>query len=783
MSQLWWLPATRQLTSLQRRLLVPKLLENNKRFLSNGGRGAFVPSKSKAHQPRTRSNRPPRPNYHTPKEERPLDEKSGRSAPLGVSKKDASLLVIQGDVRRLLRDYHAKLFGEQVGESVTSDSLEIFEAAKLLHKQCLKNADKIEFHNIQDTDNDYRALFNMIQKYIHVTMLSETQPSLVAEHLLRTLLLLRSDRDRMLQQTHIQEKEPVENSGLTGTLMGWVRGIFVSSNDDEVKNQIKFKEASIKDRIPDAYIERTRKEIASAVYNAVPFHETNHAVLLDRAVRLISLMDIGNEASLSQEELGQVIMACGAVGTIDMAIKVEGFWRNNENACRSPTSLHGVLRAYVNAAKGEIRRSSRREASARAEKLVLGQAGSFWQDYGSKCTAVSLALEALACEAAAAAPAICNRAENLIVKCIGRRPLHRMLSPKVERNVGDALSEYELQMLHHLMAIYAGQRNLEGLERATQCLESMECNYLLRQTDKSATRGRRAEKQSQNGIVDVSSKNSKALLNSATPSAHQMAPDVFPSVDTYRLILNCIWHLRDSKITDAERLQMAKYATGLLDSMDAISIKPEIDMFDQLLKIWLQVRSIECDEYADKILAKMELREIYDPDFRVSSENYKQALRCWRTSAQFDHPLAAERGTTILRFMEAQSGVLCRLSHPTRKSSSHDPAAVYNDKVTPDIEAYDLVLNICTNSNDCLDFALEAHAHICQTEIQPTATTYADLFLCLAHHLPGDSPRRSEVAAGIMREASLAGKLDAAAWKVVEGFDKELCRKFKNDSN
>ena len=52
-------------------------------------------------------------------------------------------------------------------------------------------------------------------------------------------------------------------------------------------------------------------------------------------------------------------------------------------------------------------------------------------------------------------------------------------------------------------------------------------------TDTSPRRDRRAEKQSQNGIVDVSSKNSKSVLNSATPSAHKMAPDAFPSVDTY----------------------------------------------------------------------------------------------------------------------------------------------------------------------------------------------------------------------------------------------------------
>jgi hypothetical protein len=360
-----------------------------------------------------------------------------------------------------------------------------------------------------------------------------------------------------------------------------------------------------------------------------------------------------------------------------------------------------------------------------------------------------------------------------------------MKSPNLKENAGGVLARCDLELLHHLVTIFAGQEDLRRLEQAKQCLLSMEIHSSRQSAVKAVAHAERSNKQYHEIAVEQLlqnlSRHDKLISDGKKDENLASAFAVsFPSIDTYRSMLNCIWQLCHSKTTDAERLEMAKYATGLLENMEAKSFTPGLEMYNQLLKVWLQVTSIESGEYADKILARMQLREICDRDFQVSSESYKLVLRCWKTSSQLGHPLAAERGSMLLRFMEGQSGILGRLSHPDRDSTRDNYMTVYNEKVTPDIEVYDLVFGICTTATDSLPFALEAHTRMCRTEIQPTAATYADLFLCLAQQLPQDSSRRKELATEMLKQASLAGKLDPTVWKVVGEFDKSLHSEFQN---
>lgn len=784
MNQIRWLPARRQLSSLQSRLiLAPKLLANDKRHLWNGESATRVTSTLKGNPPKPRG-RPLREKYLRATDEQSLGS-NDKSSSDGKQRK-ISTTALEADVHRLLHVYQAKLFGEvgsEIEDRGTCDASAILEQAELLHGKCLSDAEKIKFQCMEDSDRDFRDLCNMIQKFIFVSM-SRGQPR-VAENLLRTLVVLRVDRDSLLQQMDLQEDEPAKSSELGSTWMGWIRNVFNPSTEDEVKKRIKFKETSIMNRIPDTYIGRTRKEVMSACFHAVAIDETNYAVLLDRAVRLTSLMEIGKETPLSLNELSHVIIACGAIGTLSMATKAEEIWRNNRQA-QTPELLYCVLLAYANAAKSDLRRSKRREASKRAEQLVLGQPANSWPDHASKCAAFSIVLQALCCSEDAPFPALCGRAETLVIHCIGRRSFNRIKSPQAEEHSGSILSRFDLELLHHLVTIYAGQEDLRLFEEAKQCLHSMEMHSSRQRASKAVTHAARTNKEyhevAVEHILQSLSRYDKLVSHWKKDENSANALGVsFPSIDTYRSMLNCIWQLCHSKTTDVERFEMAKYATGLLDNMETKSITPGLEMYNQLLNIWLQVRSIESGEYADKILARMQLREICDRDFQVSSESYKQVLRCWRTSSQLGHPLAAERGSMLLRFMEAQSGILGRLSHPDMESPRANFMAAYNEKVAPDIEAYDLVLGICTTATDSLPFALEAHARMCRTEIQPTAATYADLLLCLAQQMPQDSPRRKELATEILKQASLAGKLDSTVWKVVEGFDKSLYSEFQND--
>jgi hypothetical protein len=53
----------------------------------------------------------------------------------------------------------------------------------------------------------------------------------------------------------------------------------------------------------------------------------------------------------------------------------------------------------------------------------------------------------------------------------------------------------------------------------------------------------------------------------------------------------------------------------------------------------------------------MQMREIYDPGFVATMQDYHRVLRCWRQSASAGHPDAAEHANLLLRLMESRSGV------------------------------------------------------------------------------------------------------------------------------
>ena len=688
-----------------------------------------------------------------------------------TSETSRKMLSLQKSMSSLLSSYQAELFNEESANEhgTATDASKLFAQTGTLHLKCRNDTDKIEWSHIQDTEPVFRDLCRVIQQLISIASLLESPQGSFAEQLLRALILLLSDRQDLVQA--FEPKEFISSksvTSVTSSVVNWLNNIFVRSpGETENKTEEEPNRSNVHTHVSVSPRKRHFGEVIAAIFQEVAIDETDQHILRDRAARLESLLELSKGMNLHIKSILLVIRAQEAIGTLEKAEKAEQIWRDHDPDVPSPELLQAVLRAYDSAAVNEGDRRSRSKAAKRAEWLVLERWGKDKKpDFASKSRSFAIALQALSNAGARAVPERCERAENLIIKCLGKRAFSRLYTPDVEETTGvNMLSRADMHLLQPLVAIYASQKDPKRLQQARQILRSMEIQHQLRH--KGAKRGNQGRRKEGYDPVD--------------------SADELPSLETYQSMLVGIRNYTFTEAETPELLELAKYASGLLDNMAAISVTPDEDTFDRLLKIWVRVMSIDSGEYAEEILSYMQLREMYDPDCHVSAETYQQVLRCWKLSATELHPQAAERANQLLRFMEAQSGIHgrlpCRAGYPSRDTSR----TVYNDKVRPDIGIYNLVIRVCSNvrcdssRERALVIALDVHKRLCQAALEPNSDTYTNLFLCIAKQLPSDSPRRLEFTSDILTSATTNGKVDSSVLNALKAVDNKLHKEFQSD--
>jgi hypothetical protein len=231
-----------------------------------------------------------------------------------------------------------------------------------------------------------------------------------------------------------------------------------------------------------------------------------------------------------------------------------------------------------------------------------------------------------------------------------------------------------------------------------------------------------------------------------------------PSINTYEALLNGIYSYGMSQKAKSSAFRdLANYAPVLLQQMAKVGVVPPIHVFQKILELFSNLKSIESGERAADILSQMQMREIYDPGFIATMQDYHCVLRCWQQSATAGHPDAAEHANLLLRLMESRSGVQNGVLDPSGGDTSESIVSqVYKTNVKPDIVAYHLALQVCSNMQHhpnkerAAHIAWDLHNRLCQVGFEPNEETYSILCSCVRSLLPFDSPKRVEIANDIL---------------------------------
>jgi hypothetical protein len=331
------------------------------------------------------------------------------------------------------------------------------------------------------------------------------------------------------------------------------------------------------------------------------------------------------------------------------------------------------------------------------------------------------------------------------------------------------------------VAVYATEGRLEQVEAVLQCLQQQYQQQQQQQQHSSSLEPKSTKRPNRN--------------HKQQQQQQQQHDATINWLETYRSIIVGIRRYtfeietKGESPQDPSVLDLALYATGLLDRMAELGVSPDLDIMERLLKVWIRVESKQSGQEAQALLEKLQLREIYDPAFQVTKDTYSSVFRCWRTSAEQDHQEAPERAFLLLRSMEAQSG-LGTSSLPMDESLLTNAEReirdkVYNAKAMPDVRIYNTVLQTCcrlrrtadaSKREKAVEIALNVYRRIQRSGLKPTPSTYRHLANCIATHLARDDPRRVELGKEILEAAwSMGGAIaDREFAKSIKSLDRNL---------
>jgi len=503
------------------------------------------------------------------------------------------------------------------------------------------------------------------------------------------------------------------------------------------------------------------KALMSSMFHSVSASEKNHEVLVRRAEHLTRLLEMLPECHY--QHLALVLQAYAAVGTLEYAQLAEDLWRKKESQVPSSDVFQIVLTAYDTAARMDGNTRNRSKAAKRAERLVLQTTndGESMTKDPAQAKSVAIALHALGSASHTDIPERCERAENLIFKSMGKSAFGRVFAKQPWNSL---MPTADLRLLEQLILVYSSHRSARRLSQAQQVLHFMEEQNKMAREEFRPGHNRRRDGKNQR-------------------QAHESL--ALPSIESYRAILTGIRQysfksiaVEDDDVADKLALPelpaLAAYATGLLDTLKDLSITPDADIYERILKVCVRSMSLDSGDRAEEILNHMLIREICDPNFHVTAESYLHVLRCWKLSAAESHPDAAERSDRLLRSMEAQSGIL-KSSLASYGAQRQIYEAVYNKNVKPDLETYNVVLRVCSNvrhdesREKALKIAMGVYQRILQAGLTPNVDTYKNILFVITYQTPKGTTK-SGLISDIISKATHNGKVDPALEDALRGF-------------
>jgi len=614
---------------------------------------------------------------------------------------------------------------------------EVFDQAEHLHVLCKDGSNaEIDWPRIIDTEIIYQDICRSMQQIIGRTTSLEVSQAHVAERLLRIFLDIRADRANLVYRLKPKDKPK--------SIISLAKSCFFPSSSQE-KEEIKITAHEDSSFAP---LERHVDDIISAVFNVLPSDTTDVSVLSQRADRLISMLDLYSGGTPSVNSMLCVLRAQSAVGTIKRADEAQRLWRRTSSDLPSPQLFYQVLRAYEFASTREKDFKLQSKCIHEIEKLVLEEWGDAEINNSSKGKSFSIAVRAMSGLSVQLLPDSCERAENLAIKHLGEQSFAKMFVNPDETSFKEMemISITDMHLVRSLLNLYSSYPDSRRLEQGMQLLRFLELQHEMRQKGgKKIGRGR---------------KDNPILVSSFTDSQW---------LSTYRSMIIGIRNYtfspnrkKEDKSPDSlQNINLATYAHGLLDRMDAVSISPDSDIFVRLLKIWRRVRSKKSGEFAEDILTKMQLREACNPSVHVTEDVYRSVLWCWYEAALAGHPEAVKRANYLLRSMEVQSGIQEVQTVDSSSQMEVDiQSAVYKTEVRPTIQTYNHVIAICgqvrsgRDKEEVVNIALDLHQRILDAGLEPTKKTYLALFKCLKTHLDKDSPLRISAGEEILRLAN-----------------------------
>lgn len=639
---------------------------------------------------------------------------------------------------------------------------DVLDQAERFHALCTQKSNvDMSWSKILESEILFKDLCRAMQKSIDRTISLRDSQGYVAEKLFRIFLDIRGNRAILVSRF----KPKDQPKSFLSLAKSW---LFNSSSEEDQNIRITAHEdASF------APLKRHVDDIMGVVSNDVPQDTNDVSVLEQHADRLTSILDLYSEDTPSVKSMMCVLRAQMNVGNLERADEAQRIWRRIASDLPSAQLFHQVLRAYEFASTREDDPKARANCIHEIERLVLEE----WRDTeinnSSKGKSFSIAIKAMSGVGVEILPDSCERAENLAIKYLGVKSFAKLFINPDESSIQgmEMMSLTDLQLVRNIAELYSKYPDSRRLEQGMQLLRFLELQHELRKSgEKKIRRGRKGNKASAASLSDaqwLATYRSMIIgIRNYTFSPHRKEKDKTP----------------DSQ----QNVNLATYAHGLLDRMEAVSVSPDSDILVRLLKIWRRVRYKKSGEYGEEVLSKLQIREAYDPSVQVTKDVYKSVLYCWNEAALAGHPEAAKRVNYILRSMEAQSGIQeLKAIH----ASSDIDGAVYDTsykiELRPSIHTYNHAINICGQVRSGLEkmenvnIALDIHRRILDVGFQPTTKTYLALFKCLKTHLHKNSPLRISAAEEILRLAK--GKqemLDPTVIQALKDLDSSLHKNY-----
>ena len=531
------------------------------------------------------------------------------------------------------------------------------------------------------------------------------------------------------------------------------------------------------------------------------------SMLSERANRMAAWLDLMQKSghTPSNVSVAQVVRAHAEVGNLQSARAAERLVEDLKKTLRLDHYVEQLMWCYHNAARHETSVFARTKAAKRLEQYVRMHHTTPTMDM------LRIATESMMYCGIAGLPDRVVRVESMLRRLFGRKHFISVVQGKcADGSAPDPPQEGHMMVWHRFLIILALDGKRSELEKAKRILQYMEAHS--------------ENKVGQTEPLPKKEHTSRKSLRKRKAYNPEGVP--YPSLDTYGAI---VFGLKNSKpkarfrgresgagngvndddeasdddnvppakLSPNERKSDARYALGLLSSMDEQGLLPTSDLLRQLLGILTLTRTKETGELAEEVLARMELRKLtWDRTFELDHNTYLNVLACWKASSSRRCQGAPSRAFQVLRTMQVHSGLdVVPTDSELRLMSKEEQAAfhaVYERGLVPQLPAYHLVLTTCYHArlqphsrdrNKAMDVAKEVYEGMLRNGVEPTPKTYAILLSCCERLTPINSERRIELTESFMKDALDREMATPAVWTYLQSIDQGLDDKFANLSD